>query len=90
MNIGLDFFIIQIASIILFSTDNFIITQLFGPEQVTPYNIALKYFTIITKNLSTQQLRASGAGPTNRPGREHNQVLRPRSRPYYSQRPSTG
>ena len=52
MNIGLDFFTIQIASIILFSTDNFIITQLFGPEQVTPYNIALKYFTIITIGFS--------------------------------------
>ncbi|MFB0925780.1 MAG: polysaccharide biosynthesis protein, partial [Vicingaceae bacterium] len=33
---------------IVFSTDNIIITQLFGPEEVTPYNIALKYFGVVT------------------------------------------
>ena len=44
MNIGIKFFIITIAAIILFSTDNLIITQLYGPEQVTPYQLAHKYF----------------------------------------------
>jgi len=48
MSIGFMFFIMQFASLILFSTDNFIIAQLFGPEEVTPYNIAFKYFSIIT------------------------------------------
>ena len=44
--LGLSFFIIQIAGVVLFSTDNLIITQLFGPEEVVPYNIAFKYFSI--------------------------------------------
>jgi len=44
MKLGLDFFIIQIAAVIIYSTDNMIITQLFGPAEVTPYNIAHKYF----------------------------------------------
>ena len=48
MGLGLKFFVIQIAAVILYSTDNFIITQLFGPVEVTPYNIAFKYFSIIT------------------------------------------
>jgi O-antigen/teichoic acid export membrane protein len=44
--LGMKFFIIQIAGVILFSTDNIIITQLFGPESVVPYNIAFKYLSI--------------------------------------------
>lgn len=44
--LGFNFFIIQIAVLVLFSTDNFIITQLFGPKQVVPYNIAYKYMGI--------------------------------------------
>ncbi len=47
-NLGIQFFIIQIAAIILFTTDNMIITQILGPAEVTPYNIAHKYFTVIT------------------------------------------
>jgi O-antigen/teichoic acid export membrane protein len=50
--LGLKFFVIQIAGIILFSTDNIIITQLFGPEKVVPYNIAYKYFSIVNMGLS--------------------------------------
>ncbi|MGB5944036.1 MAG: MATE family efflux transporter [Leeuwenhoekiella sp.] len=46
--VGLNFFVIQIGVIILFSTDNFIISKLFGPENVVPYNIAFKYFSLIT------------------------------------------
>ncbi|WP_052172507.1 lipopolysaccharide biosynthesis protein [Psychroserpens jangbogonensis] len=46
MNVGIKFFFITLAGIILFSTDNLIITQLYGPEQVTPYQIANKYFGI--------------------------------------------
>ena len=44
--LGATFFIIQFAVIILFSTDNFIIAQLFNPQEVVPYNIAQKYFSI--------------------------------------------
>lgn len=51
--VGLNFFVIQIATVILFSTDNVIITQLFGPSDVVPYNVALKYFSIVTMGYST-------------------------------------
>jgi len=44
MGIGAKFFFIQITGIILFSSGNLIITQLFGPSEVTPYNIASKLF----------------------------------------------
>ena len=45
--IGLDFFVIQISTLILFSTDNFIIAKLFSAADVVPYNVAFKYFSII-------------------------------------------
>ena len=48
MGLGFLFFIMQFAALILFSTDSFIIDQLYGPQEVTPYNIAFKYFSIIT------------------------------------------
>ncbi len=42
------FFIMQGAALIIYMTDNIIITQTSGPEDVTPYNIAYKYFGVIT------------------------------------------
>jgi O-antigen/teichoic acid export membrane protein len=48
MSLGIKFFIIQIAAIIMFSTSNIILTQLFSPYEVTVYNVAFKYFSIIT------------------------------------------
>lgn len=48
IGIGFLFFVMQFAALVLFSTDSFIIDQLYGPEEVTPYNIAYKYFSIIT------------------------------------------
>lgn len=47
LNLGVKFFIIQIAAILLYQTNNIIITQLFGPAMVTPYNVAFKYFSIL-------------------------------------------
>ncbi len=47
MSLGVKFFIIQIAAIIFYETSNLIIAQLFGPAEVTSYNIAYKYFGII-------------------------------------------
>ena len=47
MNLGLKFFTIQIAVIILYQTSNVIISQLYSPAEVTPYNIVYKYFSII-------------------------------------------
>lgn len=43
--IGMKFFMIQISLLILYSTDNIIIINLFGPEDVVSYNIAFKYFS---------------------------------------------
>ena len=48
MSIGIKFFIIQIAALVLFNTNNIIITQLFGPEEVTTFNIAFKLFSVVT------------------------------------------
>jgi O-antigen/teichoic acid export membrane protein len=47
MSLGIKFFLIQIAAVVLYQTSNIIIAQLFGPAQVTPYNIAYKYFSVI-------------------------------------------
>lgn len=44
--LGLIFFIVQISGIILYTTDNFIISNLFSPAEVVPYNIAYKYFSV--------------------------------------------
>lgn len=52
MSLGFMFFIMQFAALIIFSTDSYIIDQLFGPEAVTPYNIAFKYFSIITMSFA--------------------------------------
>jgi O-antigen/teichoic acid export membrane protein len=46
MSLGLNFFLISITSTIIFSTANIIISQLFSPSEVTPYNIAYRYFQV--------------------------------------------
>jgi len=43
IGMGFKFFIIQITMIIIYSTDNIIISQLFNPALVTPYNISFQY-----------------------------------------------
>ena len=48
MSLGIKFFIIQIAALILFNTNNIIVTQLFGPAEVTTFNVSFKLFSIIT------------------------------------------
>jgi len=45
--LGGKFFLIQIAAVIIYTTDNMIISQLFSPAEVTPYNIAHRYFGIV-------------------------------------------
>lgn len=52
MSLGIKFFVIQMAAVVLYQTSNIIIAHLFGPEQVTPYNIAYKYFSVITMAFS--------------------------------------
>ena len=46
-NLGLIFFIIQIAGIIQYQTANIIILRNFGADEVTSYNIVFKYFGIL-------------------------------------------
>lgn len=46
--LGVKFFFIQIAVLVIFQTSNILIAQLFSPEEVTPYNIVFKYFSVIT------------------------------------------
>ncbi|WP_158798517.1 lipopolysaccharide biosynthesis protein [Pedobacter sp. L105] len=48
LNLGLQFFVIQLAVLIIFSTDNILITQLFSSAEVSSFNIAYKYFSIST------------------------------------------
>jgi O-antigen/teichoic acid export membrane protein len=46
LNLGVKFFFLQMGSLLVFSTSNIIITQIFSPSDVVPYNIAFKYFSI--------------------------------------------
>ncbi|MBN2816756.1 MAG: oligosaccharide flippase family protein [Campylobacterales bacterium] len=48
VSLGMKFFIIQIAVIAIFTTDKILITQLFGPEYVTNYDVVFKLFSVIT------------------------------------------
>lgn len=47
LNTGFQFFIIQFAVVVIFQTSNILVAQFFSPEEVTPYNIAFKYFGVI-------------------------------------------
>lgn len=47
MNLGVKFFVIQIAGIIQYETTNVLIARFFGTYEVTAYNIAYKYFNIL-------------------------------------------
>lgn len=46
-NVGIKFFFIQIAALVLYSTDNMLITNLFGPAEVTPYHTSYTMFGIV-------------------------------------------
>ena len=48
LSIGLKFFIIQLAVLVIFTTDKMLITQLFGPEYVVQYDVVFKLFSVIT------------------------------------------
>jgi O-antigen/teichoic acid export membrane protein len=47
ISLGVKFFFIQIACLLLFSTSNLIISRLFSPSEVTTYNIAFKYINVV-------------------------------------------
>jgi O-antigen/teichoic acid export membrane protein len=48
MSLGSQFFILQIIGLIVFQTDNILIAQFFSPAEVTNFNIAYKYYSVIT------------------------------------------
>lgn len=47
LNLGLQFFFINICLILIFQIINLIITRELGPEMATTYNVAYKYFNMI-------------------------------------------
>ncbi len=47
MSLGSQFFIIQLAVLVIFYTDSLIITNLFGPKFVTEYSISYRYFNLV-------------------------------------------
>lgn len=47
MNIGVQFFLLQLSAIVLFAASNLLISHMFGPERVTPYNIAYRFFSLV-------------------------------------------
>ncbi|AZL54037.1 polysaccharide biosynthesis protein [Aliarcobacter skirrowii] len=47
ISLGFSFFIIQIAVVVVFTTDKILIAQLFNPEEVTKYDVVLKLFSIV-------------------------------------------
>jgi O-antigen/teichoic acid export membrane protein len=49
IGLGSKFLIINIATVVLFSSSNLVISRLFGPAFVTPYNIAYQlFFTLLS------------------------------------------
>ena len=46
-SLGGKFFIVQIAGLVLYQTINIIISRMCGPEDVTVYNVAYKYFSVL-------------------------------------------
>ena len=47
MTMGVKFFVMQISSVVLFLTSNILISKLFSPAMVTPYQIAYRYFSLM-------------------------------------------
>lgn len=47
MNLGIKFFLIQLSCLLIYTTSNLIISKNISPEEVTPYNIAFRYFNIV-------------------------------------------
>lgn len=47
INMGVQFFVMQISGVILFMTSNLLISNLFTPALVTPYQITYRYFSIM-------------------------------------------
>lgn len=46
-NLSIAFFIMQLATLVLFSMSNLLVSNMFGPTEVTPFSIAQRYFSLI-------------------------------------------
>jgi O-antigen/teichoic acid export membrane protein len=46
VSLGVQFFLLQISGVVIFTSANLIIIQLFGSAEVTRYNIAFKYYGV--------------------------------------------
>lgn len=44
--LGINFFMVQLAGIVIFSSSNVLISNLFSPSEVTPYQISYRYFSL--------------------------------------------
>ena len=47
VDMGVQFFIMQLSSVVLFMTSNLLISKLFTPAMVTPYQITYRYFSVL-------------------------------------------
>lgn len=47
MNLGVKFFALQLASLILFLSSNLMISRLYSPDMVNPYQITYRYFSLV-------------------------------------------
>lgn len=45
--LGVKFFLVQISGMVLFATSNVIISNLFSPAEVTPYQVCNRYFWVL-------------------------------------------
>lgn len=46
MSLGVKFFVIQVASIVLFMSSNLVVSNLFSPDAVTPYQVANRLYSL--------------------------------------------
>lgn len=49
---GTKFFVINLAGLMVFASSNLVIVHLFGPHEVTQYNIAVRYFGVLSIGFS--------------------------------------
>ncbi len=45
-SLGMKFFVVQVAGLVLFATSNILISRMFSPAEVTPYQVAYRYFSL--------------------------------------------
>ncbi|WP_106804773.1 oligosaccharide flippase family protein [Pseudomonas sp. S5D5] len=48
LSVGIRFFVIQLAVLVVFTTDKILIAQLFGPEHIAEYEVVFKLFSVVT------------------------------------------